>query len=59
MLCASDESARGLRCRGGTTWQVRLSRQGHRVGFVLMRDPWVEIDAPTDYVKAKGLFERA
>ncbi len=55
-LCECEKESR----HGG--WSralVRLSWQGHRVGVVLMRGPWAEIDTPTDYVKAQGLFERA
>jgi len=55
-LCACKSESR---LGGWSRAMVRLSWQGHRVGFVLMRGPWVEIDTPTDYVKARGLFERA
>lgn len=55
-LCACQSESR---LGGWSRALVRLSRQGHRVGVVLMRGPWTEIDTPADYVKAQDLFERA
>lgn len=30
--------------------------EGHRISIVDTRDPWVEVDTPEDYGRAKTLF---
>ena len=55
-LCACRSESR---LGGWSRALVRLSRQGHRVGVVVMRGPWGEIDTPADYAKVRRLFEEA
>jgi len=35
-----------------------LARKGHRVNFILINTPWIEVDTKEDYEEAKRLFKK-